>query len=62
MTLSPDGVKFHLLSVTHAQLYMKTEAEGLSVSYCKIIYATSVVNVTHRVCKTIHVLYISLDI
>jgi hypothetical protein len=53
MALWPDGVKFHLLSVTYAQLHRKIDAEGLAVSYCKIIYV---------VCETINVLYISLDI
>jgi hypothetical protein len=38
-TLWPDGVKFDsmLLLVTDAALYMKKAAEGLSVSYPKLI-------------------------
>jgi Gpi18-like mannosyltransferase len=59
--LWPDGVKFHLLPVTNAQLYMKIQAEGLSVSYPKIICVMHVVNALHRVYETIHVLYINLE-
>jgi hypothetical protein len=58
-TLRPDGVKFDnvLLIVTDAAPYMKKAAEGLSVSYPKLIHVTCVAHVLHGVCETIRVLY-----
>jgi hypothetical protein len=41
---------------------MKIEVEELSVRYCKIINAMSIVNIIHRVCGTIHMLFTSLEI
>jgi hypothetical protein len=55
-TLWPHGVKFDvLLLVTDAAWYLKKAAEGLSVSYPKLIHAL------HSVCETIPVLYPNVD-
>jgi hypothetical protein len=47
--------------VTDAAGYMKTRAEGLSVSYPKLIHVTCVAHALHRVCETIHVLCPNVD-
>jgi hypothetical protein len=62
-TLWPDGVKFDnvLMLVTDAAPYMKKAAEGLSVSYPKLIHVTRIVHALHRVCGTIRVLYPNVD-
>jgi hypothetical protein len=61
-TLWPHGVKFDmLLLVTDAACYMKKAAEGLSVSYPKLIHVTCVVHALHSVCETIPVLYPNVD-
>jgi hypothetical protein len=56
-------VKFDdvLLLVTDAAPYMKKTAEGLSVSYPKLIHVTCVVHALHRVCEIIRVLYPNVD-
>lgn len=58
----PHGMKFHLLPVTNVQQHIKIQAEGLSVSYHKFMHIMCIVNASHRVYETIHVLYISLQI
>jgi hypothetical protein len=62
-TLWPHGVKLGnaLLLVTDAACYVKKAAEGLSVSYPKLIHVTCVVHALHRVCETIPVLYPNVD-
>jgi hypothetical protein len=59
-TLWPSGVKFVGL-VTDAALYMKKTAEGLLVSYPRLIRVTFVAHALHRVCETIRMLYPNLD-
>jgi hypothetical protein len=61
-TLWTDGVKFDvLLLVTDGAPYMKKAAEGLSVSYPKLIHVTCVAHALRRICETIRVLYPNVD-
>jgi hypothetical protein len=61
--LWPDGVKFDsvLLLVIDGTRYMKKAAEGLTVSYPKLIHVTCVAPALHRVCETICVFYPNVD-
>jgi hypothetical protein len=62
-TLWPDGVKLDnaFFLVTDAAPNIKKAAEGLSVSYPKLIQVTCVAHALHRVCETIRVLYPNVD-
>jgi hypothetical protein len=50
-----------LLLVTDASPYMKKAAEGLSVSYPKLVCVICVTHALHRVCEIILVLYSNVD-
>jgi hypothetical protein len=57
-TLWSDGLKFDvLLLVTGDTLHLKRAAEGLSVSYPKLMLVTCTAYALHSFCETVHVLY-----
>jgi hypothetical protein len=60
-TLWPDGMKFDMLLVTYVSAIHDKAAEGLSVSYPKLMPVRCVVHALHGVCETVQVIYPNVD-